>query len=93
MSSSAGPSDTKDGDRRRSLGKYVKRMSSVFKREKSTKNVAVASGSASAPASEPKEETVLPVGKEQEQQQKQEPEQKEEATTAETAPTSPTEAA
>ncbi|XPS76635.1 hypothetical protein M3J09_008683 [Ascochyta lentis] len=33
----AGPHD---GERRKSLGKYVKRMSSVFKREKSSKSVA-----------------------------------------------------
>lgn len=31
-----GPADGKGGDRRMSLGKYVKRMSSVFKREKSS---------------------------------------------------------
>ncbi|KAF3043077.1 hypothetical protein E8E11_003680 [Didymella keratinophila] len=42
----AGPHD---GERRKSLGKYVKRMSSVFKREKSSKNVPQTS-SAAAPA-------------------------------------------
>ncbi|KAF1846851.1 uncharacterized protein K460DRAFT_367605 [Cucurbitaria berberidis CBS 394.84] len=33
------PSENKNVDRRMSLGKYVKRMSSVFKREKSTKSL------------------------------------------------------
>ena len=42
----AGPHD---GERRKSLGKYVKRMSSVFKREKSSKNV-LQTSSAAAPA-------------------------------------------
>jgi hypothetical protein len=32
-----GTEEGKNGDRRMSLGKYVKRMSSVFKREKSSK--------------------------------------------------------
>jgi hypothetical protein len=32
-----GTGEGKNGDRRMSLGKYVKRMSSVFKREKSSK--------------------------------------------------------
>jgi hypothetical protein len=32
-----GTAEVKNGDRRMSLGKYVKRMSSVFKREKSSK--------------------------------------------------------
>ena len=44
--SAAGPHD---GERRKSLGKYVKRMSSVFKREKPSKNVPQA-WSAAAPA-------------------------------------------
>lgn len=38
-----------EGERRKSLGKYVKRMSSVFKREKSSKSVPQAS-SAVVPA-------------------------------------------
>ncbi|KAF3003419.1 hypothetical protein E8E13_000856 [Curvularia kusanoi] len=38
-----------EGERRKSLGKYVKRMSSVFKREKSTKGVPTLSSAASAP--------------------------------------------
>jgi hypothetical protein len=42
----AGPHD---GERRKSLGRYVKRMSSVFKREKASKSVPQAS-SAVAPA-------------------------------------------
>ncbi|KAH6614308.1 hypothetical protein C7974DRAFT_74068 [Boeremia exigua] len=42
----AGPHD---GDRRKSLGKYVKRMSSVFKREKSTREAPQASSSAAVP--------------------------------------------
>lgn len=39
MSTPAGPgtAEVKNGGRRTSLGKYVKRMSSVFKREKSSK--------------------------------------------------------
>ncbi|KAH7130398.1 hypothetical protein B0J11DRAFT_251420 [Dendryphion nanum] len=47
-----GPSDGKDMDRRRSLGKYVKRMSSVFKREKSTTTASTSTASA-APATTP----------------------------------------
>ena len=49
MSSPAeqGPADGKGGDRRMSLGKYVKRMSSVFKREKSSRGD---SGAPVAPA-------------------------------------------
>ena len=43
----AGPHD---GERRKSLGKYVKRMSSVFKREKPSKSVSQASSAAVAPA-------------------------------------------
>lgn len=45
----AGP---QDGERRKSLGKYVKRMSSVFKREKSSKNLIQAPSAAlsAAPA-------------------------------------------
>ncbi|KAJ4368068.1 hypothetical protein N0V83_006423 [Neocucurbitaria cava] len=41
-----GPSGNKDVDRRMSLGKYVKRMSSVFKREKSSKSPASAAPAA-----------------------------------------------
>lgn len=41
----SGVGDAKGGDRRMSLGKYVKRMSSVFKREKSSKAI----GESSAP--------------------------------------------
>ena len=44
----ADPSTVKDVDRRRSLGKYVKRMSSVFKRDRPTR-----SGTSSAAASAP----------------------------------------
>jgi hypothetical protein len=33
----SGTAEARNGDRRMSLGKYVKRMSSVFKREKSSK--------------------------------------------------------
>jgi hypothetical protein len=33
----SGTAEAKNGDRRMSLGKYVKRMSSVFKREKPSK--------------------------------------------------------
>lgn len=54
-----GPADGKGGDRRMSLGKYVKRMSSVFKREKSNRSdsgvpgaPAVAEEPAQAPAAE-----------------------------------------
>lgn len=36
--SGSGPAEAKNADRRMSLGKYVKRMSSVFKREKSSKS-------------------------------------------------------
>ncbi|KAH7394900.1 hypothetical protein DE146DRAFT_616046 [Phaeosphaeria sp. MPI-PUGE-AT-0046c] len=43
----SGPADGKGGDRRMSLGKYVKRMSSVFKREKSSRSE---SGTPVAPA-------------------------------------------
>ncbi|KAF2020097.1 hypothetical protein BU24DRAFT_340702 [Aaosphaeria arxii CBS 175.79] len=52
MSTPTGSSvpETKDVDRRRSLGKYVKRMSSVFKKEKSPKSVT----SEGAPASSSK---------------------------------------
>lgn len=38
-----------DGERRKSLGKYVKRMSSVFKREKSSKSVPQSSSAVAAP--------------------------------------------
>lgn len=34
----SGPTEAKNVDRRMSLGKYVKRMSSVFKREKGSKS-------------------------------------------------------
>ncbi|PSN62302.1 hypothetical protein BS50DRAFT_503251 [Corynespora cassiicola Philippines] len=49
----SGPSDGNEGDRRKSLGKYVKRMSSVFKREKSSKSVAPATATASSSAAAP----------------------------------------
>ncbi|KAF2690486.1 hypothetical protein K458DRAFT_483823 [Lentithecium fluviatile CBS 122367] len=55
-SSAATPTDTKDSnvDRRKSLGKYVKRMSSVFRREKSdkgkSKSSPLASGAPATPA-------------------------------------------
>jgi ribosomal protein L12E/L44/L45/RPP1/RPP2 len=42
-----------DGDRRRSLGKYVKRMSSVFKREKSERSITTAPSAPSAAAPAP----------------------------------------
>ena len=37
MPAESGKAEAKNMDRRMSLGKYVKRMSSVFKREKSNK--------------------------------------------------------
>ncbi|KAF2644224.1 hypothetical protein P280DRAFT_466885 [Massarina eburnea CBS 473.64] len=63
---SSGPSDAKD-DRRKSLGKYVKRMSSVFRREKAAKSKAGASTtlaavpSASAPNTAEKAVTTTPT--------------------------------
>ncbi|KAF1992662.1 hypothetical protein P154DRAFT_214472 [Amniculicola lignicola CBS 123094] len=60
MSTPAGQDTTKDLDRRRSLGKYVKRMSSVFKRDKPSKSSAAttsAAASSSAPPAEKKETT------------------------------------
>ena len=54
----AGP---QDGERRKGLGKYVKRMSSVFKREKSGKIVPQSSSAAAT----------APVAPEVEQQQSQ----------------------
>jgi hypothetical protein len=50
--------ELKDAERRKSLGKYVKRMSSVFKREKSSKGEASSSVAPStpAPAAEKKKE-------------------------------------
>lgn len=45
--SAAGPHD---GERRKSLGKYVKRMSSVFKREKSGRGVPTLSSVPSEPS-------------------------------------------
>ncbi|KAF2268717.1 hypothetical protein CC78DRAFT_575698 [Lojkania enalia] len=58
MSTPAGqePSASKDVDRHRSLGKYVKRMSSVFKRDRSSKNSpssVTAPAAATAPPSSP----------------------------------------
>lgn len=47
-----------DGERRKSLGKYVKRMSSVFKREKSSKDVTQSSSAAAAPKVEQQESHV-----------------------------------
>ncbi|KAF2180076.1 hypothetical protein K469DRAFT_593502 [Zopfia rhizophila CBS 207.26] len=52
----SGPSDGKDADRRRSLGKYVKRMSSVFKREKSSKSTTPSSTPATPSTHAPKVE-------------------------------------
>jgi hypothetical protein len=55
----SGAEHTNEVDRRRSLGKYVKRMSSVFKREKSSKSSASstpAAPSTPAPIIENKEE-------------------------------------
>ena len=51
----AGPSEPKDGrdDRRRSLGKYVKRMSSVFRREKKNKAAPSSSTAIPTPADTP----------------------------------------
>lgn len=46
----AGPADAKDVDRRKSLGKYVKRMSSVFKRDKATRSRSSASLTPPAPS-------------------------------------------
>jgi hypothetical protein len=69
-SDAALPDSTKDVDRRRSLGKYVKRMSSVFKREKSSKSSAAstptapstpAPAPAPAPIIEQKEEEATPA--------------------------------
>lgn len=71
MSSAPGPSETKDHERRKSLGKYVKRMSSVFRKDKSAKSPP-ASPTSDAPAA-----SVLHV-------QKEEPEN--EAATTTTAP-------
>ena len=50
------PKDVKDVDRRKSLGKYVKRMSSVFRRDKSDKGKGKSSPLASTPASAPAHE-------------------------------------
>jgi hypothetical protein len=64
------PDATKDVDRRRSLGKYVKRMGSVFKRDKSSKSSASSTPTApstpapapvSAPIVEEKEEEATPA--------------------------------
>lgn len=64
--SGPGPSDAKE-ERRKSLGKYVKRMSSVFKREKSTKGESTpavstpAAPSAPAPQVELEKESTTPA--------------------------------
>jgi hypothetical protein len=58
--SAPAPSDGKDAERRKSLGKYVKRMSSVFRREKSSTSAPSASSAPatpSTPAVAPKTET------------------------------------
>lgn len=65
-SSGATPAvETKDVDRRKSLGKYVKRMSSVFRREKSdkgkTKTSPLASASVSAPAQADEKKEAAPA--------------------------------
>lgn len=65
-----------DGERRKSLGKYVKRMSSVFKREKSSKSVPQAP-SAATPA--------VPVASGVERQQSQVDALQEEAATEDRA--------
>jgi hypothetical protein len=54
------PAGPHDGERRKSLGKYVKRMSSVFKREKSSKSVTQASSAAAAPPASHEEQTQQP---------------------------------
>jgi hypothetical protein len=57
--SAPAPTDTKDVDRRKSLGKYVKRMSSVFKREKSASSPSTstpAAPSTPSPLAEQKKE-------------------------------------
>jgi hypothetical protein len=58
MSTLAGPgaAEDKNADRRMSLGKYVKRMSSVFKREKSSKSSGLA-GPVSPSAVEAEQQT------------------------------------
>jgi hypothetical protein len=56
------PAESSDAERRMSLGKYVKRMSSVFRREKSGKGSGI---SGTAPA-EVHEEAATQEGKEQE---------------------------
>jgi hypothetical protein len=66
----SGPADATGGDRRMSLGKYVKRMSSVFKREKSSKAI----GETSVP--------VAPSGSAQQQQNVEETATEVEATPA-----------
>jgi hypothetical protein len=50
----SGTVEGKIGDRRMSLGKYVKRMSSVFKREKSTKSSAEVGESGAPSVIEPR---------------------------------------
>lgn len=64
----AGPHD---GDRRKSLGKYVKRMSSVFKREKSSKSVPHVSSAASTSVSEVEQQQQQQQQEEQQQQEQQ----------------------
>lgn len=54
MSSTPPAAAPHDGERRKSLGKYVKRMSSVFKREKSTKD-AIKDTSKDSPKDSPKD--------------------------------------
>jgi hypothetical protein len=50
----SGAVDAKNGDRRMSLGKYVKRMSSVFKREKPARSSGATGAAApSVPEDEP----------------------------------------
>lgn len=61
-SSGATPApETKDVDRRKSLGKYVKRMSSVFRREKSDKGKSKTSPLASTPAQEEEKKEAAPT--------------------------------
>lgn len=49
----SGPSEPKNVDRRMSLGKYVKRMSSVFKREKPKSPAVLTPTAPPPPAPEP----------------------------------------
>lgn len=56
--------DAKDGHRK-SLGKYVKRMSSVFRREKPSKSTAAQETTATAPAEQAESSSAAPAIAEQ----------------------------